>query len=236
MDKHKILQNAKRFGIVNEAPIPDEWDKTAFSRKDAKPRFSFKKMVDYARQNASTLGRGSSRVVVEVEHQGRPTALKIAMNKKGEEQNNIEADYMMHQMYGGSVIVPVIDWDEENDMPLWIHYEKADKLSKPQFQQLTGIKFDYFISAVINRINEVKGNRSQKWYTGDVPEEEMEKINELELYHDIIDLCINFDIVPNDFVQIKNWGVYGGQPVIVDIGFSSYVMKEFYDKQKKNIR
>ena len=43
--------------FLNEAPLPDDWDKDKF-----KGRLDFKGMVDYAIQRSRSLGEGSSRV------------------------------------------------------------------------------------------------------------------------------------------------------------------------------
>ena len=63
--------------VIDEAPLPPDWDETQFT-----PKTSFKQRLAYALERAKKLGAGSSRVAMIIEYQGRPTALKVAKNKK----------------------------------------------------------------------------------------------------------------------------------------------------------
>ena len=73
-----INKTMKLHEILSEAPLPDDWDKSAY-----KSDKSFASQLRYAQERAKKIGAGSSRVAFEIEHQGRPTVLKIAKNKKG---------------------------------------------------------------------------------------------------------------------------------------------------------
>ena len=53
-----------------ESPLPDEWDKTVFSNKT-----SFKNRLVYLLKNAQKLGKGSSRIAVEIPYNGSLTKL-----------------------------------------------------------------------------------------------------------------------------------------------------------------
>lgn len=74
--------------ILNETPLPDDWDKGKFVKKDN----SFKSIINYAKERAKRIGSGSSRVAFIVQYQGRETVLKIAKNNKGIYQNRQEID------------------------------------------------------------------------------------------------------------------------------------------------
>ena len=38
----------------------------------------------------------------------------------------------------------------------------------------------------------------------------------------------SFDVELADFSRPANWGIYKGQPVVVDVGFNSNVLNQYY--------
>ena len=207
--------------ILNEVPLPQDWDKDVYSAGS-----SFKKQIDYAMKKAERLGQGSSRVAFEIPYKGRPTVLKIAKNKKGLAQNEVESmlleDYILQQ---SGIVIPLIDYDEENDPPKWIHVEKADKMTKPLFRKFMGGLTENELNALL------------KWYTGALStdflsKEESEKFEYLLENNDTIEqlayIISNYDLPMDDLTYHKNWGIYKGKPVIVDIGLTHEVYNTHY--------
>lgn len=94
-----------------ETPLPDDWNKSTF-----KKGVSFKKQIDYALERATKISSGSSRVAFEIEYKGRPTILKIAKNAKGLAQNEDDAN-LLNEPYIPEIVIPMIDYDEENEQP-----------------------------------------------------------------------------------------------------------------------
>jgi hypothetical protein len=206
--------------FLNEMPLPPDWDKEAF-------KGSFKKQLDYALERAAKIGTGSSRVAFIIPFEGRETVLKVAKNAKGLAQNEKEADYGLHNMHG-SVLIPLIDHDDDNDPPRWIQFEKADKLTASKFKALTGLNFVNFGKMLQQWEVENNGNRYNRNFTYGVPEEEQEEIRESEIYNEVIDMVGNFGFLTGDFTRLANWGIYKGKPVIIDYGFDEEVQKKYY--------
>ena len=48
-------------------------------------------------------------------------------------------------------------------------------------------------------------------------------------YVDMLQELQQFDININDFSRAANWGLYNGHPVIIDLGFTNSVSKEYYN-------
>jgi hypothetical protein len=214
----------KKF--LMETPPPDDWDREVFTK-------SYKKQIDYALERAKKLGAGSSRVVFEIEYEGRMTVLKIAKNAKGLAQNEKEADWGLYRMYP-DITTPLIDIDEANEMPRWIHLEKAEKMSKSQFKNITGFSFDDFTNLLTESEDGRMGrNGHRRHWNGDIPQEVKEEIYESEIYQDITDLMANFDIMSGDLGRTANWGLYKNSPVIIDLGFDSNIQKTFYDRTRR---
>lgn len=203
-----------------ETPPPEDWDTGTFKK-------SFKDQIKYAMDRATRLGQGSSRVAFEIPFEGRPTVLKIAKNKKGLTQNEIEGDWSKYDMYP-SLLIPLIDRDEENDPPRWLHFEKADKLTESKFESIMGYSFKDF-SNMIRQHEADYDNRKYGNYTQHMPPEVKAKILEDEsLYHELVDLIVNFSLMAIDFTVIQNWGLYENSPVVIDIGLTNDAYESLY--------
>lgn len=240
-------------------PLPDDWNKDEFKRKnESGKKISFTSILKYAKSKAKKLGQGSSRVAFIIPYQGRETVLKIAKNIKGEEQNAVEADYGMHRMYGDSetgILIPLIDYDEDNEMPLWLNFEKADKITESQFKSWlnTEITIDQMKNGVLQKDQKIKigfvefsmmlvnqfdrqirgvGDRSLSPNAIRMFDALDQESNAYKLISEVVDFCGNFDIIPGDFTTIKNWGMWKERPVIIDMGFSSKVKDIYFNARK----
>jgi hypothetical protein len=201
--------------ILKEVPIPDDWDRS----KLAKSGNSFKAILDYAKSKAKKIGTGSSRVAFIIPYQGRETVLKIAKNQKGIVQNEQEIDLFFKDSYFEkyNIVIPGIDYDE-NDPPIWIHVEKAEKMTESAFKRIIGIglfeavQCAKYIAGEESRVYNISESNFRR-LMGEVKDENF--INELadfiSSYHNIVTI--------GDLVTPNNWGVYKGKPVIIDIGF-----------------
>jgi len=210
----------KIYELINETPLPDDWDKSKYKSNN-----SFASRVRYAQERAKRIGSGSSRLAFEIEYQGRPTVLKIAKNQKGIAQNEYESQ-MLNDYYltGMGITIPMIDHDEENEPPTWIHVEKAEKMTAALFRKhFNGLSPD----EAIHLVKYMTG----KWQI-QVPPEVSEKYNEIyeenETLNSLVELVGNYDIEPGDFARLANWGIYKNEPVIIDIGASSEVISTHY--------
>ena len=202
--------------IITEAPLPDTWDQTIYS----KPA-SFKERVAYAVSQAQKLGTGSSRVVVNIEYQGRPTALKIAKNNKGLAQNNAEVS-ILNDGYASKldILIPLIDYDKEHTEPVWLQTEMATKVtSDSKLAAMIGCKrmFDLYryLMALKDGDQDAIDNTEERLQMGGC------NIDLLQEYGNrIFDLVQNFGLKIGDLDLIANWGIYNGKPVIIDVGFT----------------
>jgi len=203
--------------FLGETPLPDEWDKSIFS-----DRVPFAKRVRYAQQMAQKLGAGSSRVAFEIPYQGRRTVLKVAKNSKGIAQNEYEAE-VLRDGYASriGILVPLIDYDEANSSPHWIHVEYATKAKPSDFPKACGGSIQDLVQWVKERLGKKDG-----WRMGDP-----NKINdESDLAGGLLDLIGNFDMPTGDLARTANWGVFNGRLVIIDAGLSSDIYQVHYQR------
>ena len=216
----------KIIELLNETPLPSDWDSSKFNTSN-----SFKSIVDYALERSKKIGTGSSRIAFEVEYEGRPTILKIAKNEKGLAQNEVESkmlsDGYIEKM---ELTIPLIDYDTTNKQPLWIHTEKANKVTEKKlckllhcdnlFQLIQMVKSKYKSSSLYaHYYNELKELNT---------EEELEELE--ELVDNLYSLSNDFDVALGDFQKLDSWGLYKGRPVIIDIGLSMEVYDLHYKK------
>ncbi len=215
--------------ILDEMPLPTDWDPAQMQQQGT----SFKSRLAYALERAKKLGTGSSRVAMIIEYEGRPTVLKVAKNAKGLAQNSVEAD-ILSDGYASQlgILIPIIDYDEQHREPLWIHTELAQKATE---KQLCAIMKCQNLNQLINMAWAITG---KKKYVGNyqsyvdhllkqgVSQEDIETLTE---YANVLaDLHSNFDIELADFGRKANWGMYNGKPVVIDVGFNSNVMNQYY--------
>lgn len=214
---------------IDEAPLPPDWDKSVYT-----PQTSYKKRIEYAVARAQKLGKGSSRTAFEIEYEGRPTILKVAHNVKGMAQNAAEADILDDgyvQQLG--ITIPIIDYDEEHNEPVWIHMEKAQKATQKQLCNLMKCgTLSLLVQMAIASTNERHPRMSHE----DVIRElqlkykySAEDIETCEEYAQALtELAVSYDIKLWDFTRAVNWGIFNGNPVVLDVGFTEEVNTAHY--------
>lgn len=217
--------------IVNEAPLPSNWDTGQYE-----PGTTFKQRLNYALERAKKIGTGSSRVAMIIEYEGRPTVLKIAKNKKGLAQNSVEAD-ILSDGYASQlgILIPIIDYDTRNREPTWIHTELAQKASEQQLCKLIGCDN---LSQLVNMADSLTGKK--QWNVGKYQDyikmfqnrgysdDQIENIE--NIVNSLVDLSNSYDVELVDFTRKANWGIYKGEPVIIDVGFNSNVLQQYYKR------
>jgi hypothetical protein len=237
-DIQKAIEFSKRVvadnsagQVLDEMPLPVDWDQKQFQQQGT----TFKSRLAYALERAKKIGTGSSRVATTIEYQGRPTVLKIAKNTKGLAQNSVEAS-MLDDGYASQmgILIPLIDYDTQHRQPLWIHTELATKASE---SQLCNLMHCDNLGQLINFARAITGNSRMSWIgTPQSYIEHMKKKHKTEeaieiatdYANKLAELSTSFDIELGDLDRAANWGLYQGKPVILDVGGSSEVIKQYY--------
>lgn len=169
---------------------------------------------------ASKVGTGSGRVAFNIQYEGRPTVLKIARNQKGLAQNEYEAQTLGEYMIQDTgLFIPMIDYDEENEPPRWIHTELAQKMKPTQFKKFFGVDHNTLV-------NILKYGSGQQTYGSTEGFDELIENN--ETLYDLVNIVGNYGMPVGDFGRLVNWGVYKGRPVVLDLGLSQDVWDQHY--------
>jgi hypothetical protein len=212
--------------FINEAPLPPDWDPSQFQQGT-----TFKSRLAYALERAKKLGAGSSRVAMTIEYEGRPTVLKIAKNTKGLAQNQVEAD-LLSDGYASQlgILIPIIDYDEKNPQPLWVHTELAQKATEKQLCQLMKCQS---LNDLIYAAKVYGGQEPRKTWQNvlnalpvTVSESDIEILEEYA--STLADLSGSLNVVLGDLARAANWGIYKGNPVIIDVGLNTDVLSQYY--------
>ena len=212
--------------FITEAPLPPDWDPAQFQQGT-----TFKSRLAYALERAKKVGAGSSRVAMIIDYEGRPTVLKVAKNQKGLAQNSAEAD-ILKDGYARQlgILIPLIDYDEKHNEPLWIHTELAQKANE---KQLCAAMKCQSLSHLVYCANVYAGKERGKTWSNVVnalpvtfSESDLETLEEYA--GALADLANSFNVNLSDFRRVANWGMYKGNPVIIDAGFTDGVMQQYY--------
>lgn len=186
---------------------------------------SFAGRQKYIAQHLEKIGAGSARVVYKIDDNH---VLKLAKNDKGLAQNSVEGDFSMHQWY--SDFVPeLIDKDEDD---LWIIKERITKITRKEFERLSGYKFDEFSLMLRKLIND---RTSNKPFYAKIDDDKYEEFIDDEFIVDLTDFIVNYDLEVGDIGgNLNNWGKsqkHTDNPVLADVGLTKSVYQQHYSRK-----
>lgn len=220
--------------FINEVPLPPDWDPEKLNLRQ-----TYKNRIKYALDRAKRLGGGSARIAMIVDYMGRPTVLKVAKNYKGLKQNQAEVDILDDGYLGNlPIVIPLIDYDRENNQPVWIQTEVAKQITAPTLMKMLHTPSMWLFT---NKVRNILGRRKPL-------EMDDKKIKEIYFGHSIIlnkpteqdwnifqeyadkvaDLVDNSTLEVGDLSAASNWGVYNNRPVVIDLGLSEEVWQKYY--------
>ena len=199
---------------------PSSWNKEEF-----KNITSFQQKMNYANQRLEKLATGSGRAVFKIDDQ---KALKIAKNKKGLAQNNIESephtqnyDITAHTYDIGEIVKDI--------GPFWVEMELVKKLTPSKFKQLTGLTHITYSNYLFYL--SLKNRFKSKDYELDVFSNRRE-IENNQFVQDIIRFADDYDMVYGDLRRLSSYGVVyraGNEKIVlVDYGLTTQVHDDYY--------
>ena len=214
----------KKMSGYQKSQINEDYPSN-FSMEEFNSIKSYAGKKRYALERLKRLGAGSSRMVFQID---KEKALKLAINKKGLAQNNVETDGYFGQM---DITADVFDYDDKHEYPYWVEMELAIPVNRKQkmLEKLLGLKMEeleMFLKA--NNPNE----RSAGSYIKSIKPERMEELWEHEYASQLIDLVGNMEMQVGDLVRPSSWGVVKRngklEPVLIDFGFTNDVRLHYY--------
>lgn len=219
MNTNKLLRFATLFYCLaaNEEVPADSKDLDTVLSNLAKLE-TYTARTKYAENNLKHLSSGSSRIVYLTPSK---TILKLAKNDKGIAQNKAEANPKMKSKYLNQIIRRA-----SNDA--WIETHYLDKISKHDFEDMTGLKFDDFGDGIRYGLRDVSGNTDLE------KPNNFDKVEKSEIYREMKRIGEQFKLMPGDLARISSWGTKDERPILIDAGLTADVFADFYEDDSRS--
>lgn len=216
MNINKLLRFATTFyslAVKEEVP-PDTKDYPSFLSNLQKLE-TYQARKQYAENNLKHLSSGSARIVYLTPSK---TVIKLAKNDCGIAQNKVEANPKMKSKFLNEII-------NRADNYAWIETHFLDKISKHEFEEMTGVKFDDFGDAIRFGLKDVSENSDIKKPTN------FAKVEKTGIYKEMKRIGEEFKLLPGDIARASSWGCKNKHPVLIDAGLTRKVFDEFYEDE-----
>ena len=203
----------------------------AFNMDTFKSINSFRGRMQYCREKLEgSMGRGSSRCVFKIDNE---KVLKLAMNKKGVAQNEVECDWYLQSI---GLFAKVYDYDENYR---WVEMQLARKANLGDFKRFFGYDFKV-VCAYVDYVHSLY-SRPNPWFPRDTYYDDV--IHEIEnseeynsgdsVFYMLYEYMANTQLQAiGDLKRLSSWGVVSenGQEslVIIDYGLNDDVAQEHY--------
>lgn len=184
---------------------------------------SYNGKIRYAERYLSRISQGTARMIFDIDGK---TVLKLAKNDKGIAQNEIES-MIGQDKYFDHIVAKVL---ETEDNYKWIVSEKANRITKNRFKQLSdGIS----INIVYKYLVYILDPQRAKWLRlrEDFTEEELDSLSENQFVEDFLELCSSYKLELGDFDRISSYGEIDGRLVVVDYGLTFDVFNKYYNSR-----
>jgi hypothetical protein len=219
----KIIITESQFNLIKK-DIEEEYP-AAWNVEEFKNLKSFNQRVQYCERNLTRISSGSSRIVYKIDD---TKVLKLAKNKKGLAQNEVEImhsqDYMLDD-----IVAEVFNYDENN---LWLEMELARKLTPSLFYKVVGFTFNDYVDAIKHHSDELKPKGS--YFKTPAPDnyQEMWENDFISRMFDMMGSYENIEF--GDLAAASTYGVVkrDGEDtvVMVDYGLTVEVLNTYYKR------
>jgi len=197
---------------------PASWDKEYFKTLN-----SFASRIRYCEEHLQRISSGSSRIAYKIDNE---KVLKLAKNKKGLAQNEVEVGASL-DTYHNFLFAKVFDYDASD---LWLEMELARKLKKKDFKRIKGYSFDEY-SMGLNYFYHTNV-RPRRFNPTKPSEEIMETLWEDPFYSTMCEYMKNYDAPVGDLIRTSSYGIVirDGEDdvVLIDYGLTSTVYDTYY--------
>jgi hypothetical protein len=219
--KQKLSENLV-YEVIDsylQEDYPSNFDLEEFSKLN-----SFNKRIQYCQERLKRISSGSSRIVYMVDD---TKVLKIARNKKGLAQNEIEIDYSNYYDLK-DITAQVFAYDQNN---LWVEMELAKKVTPAIFERVVGFTFADYCAGLRKHHDEINPKRGS-WSSSDVSKEVYEAMWEDEFTYEMLSFIGGYDIPVGDLCKLNTYGLVkrNGEDTIVmiDYGLNNDVWQDYY--------
>jgi hypothetical protein len=205
----------------NAPTLVDEDYPQSWSIEEFKKLTSFNSRIKYCETHLQRISSGSSRIVYKIDEE---KVLKLAKNRKGLAQNEVEIEYSGDYLLE-NILAKIYEYDENN---LWVEMELAKKLTKSDFKRIVGFSFDDFAKAV----NNVGVENTGRGFKYQINSELFSSMWDDEFITGIFDLIGSWGIPSGDLQRMSSYGIVSGDSnervVLIDYGLTNDVYNTYY--------
>ena len=230
----KTVSESPRKGGVEKPKLDAELDEETlveaypetFDMEEFRDLRNFSHRVAYCKERLKYLGKGSGRIVFEIDTE---KVLKLAFNEKGVAQNEVEAQGYLQTAYGDYI---TMRFDGHPD-DLWIEMEKATKCTPAKFKSYAGVSLDDFKAYVRSVVDPDRNPRF------DYLEPNVKAVcDDSDFCTEISEMVGSMDMHPGDLSRASTWGIVhrNGRDMVVlaDFGLTNTNHEEFYANKRTN--
>lgn len=218
----KKLTESITLNIVENMMVDEDYPST-FDMEHFKTLTKFAERVRYCEEHLKKIASGSSRIVYMIDN---IKVLKLAKNKKGIAQNEVEIEYGQYNDIS-DIVAQIFDYDEENSF--WVEMELATKVKKSDFKTIVGYSFEDYQVAIHN-YGVDSGN--SKGFKYDIDKELADGMWENEFMYEMFSFIGNYSVPTGDLERLNSYGVVkrDGQDkiVLIDYGITHKVYSTYY--------
>jgi len=215
----KLLSESLVYEVI-ESMIGEDYP-SSFNMEEFKSLTSFNARIKYCQENLQRISSGSGRIVYKIDDE---KVLKLAKNKKGVAQNEIE---ISHSQYHDieDVVAQVFDYHPQD---LWSEMELARKVRLNDFKRITGFSFEDYSSVLLSYSDRDKPRPTYP----KVDPELSDAMWDDEFVSGILDYVGNYDLPVGDLVRLNSYGIVqrNGEDtiVIIDYGLDKNTYTSYY--------
>jgi len=206
--------------MVKEDTLEEDYPEM-FKMEEFKSLTTFKERIRYCESFLERIGSGSSRIAYRIDDK---MVLKLAKNKKGIAQNEVEVDTSEGL---GHLVANIYNSDENN---LWVEMELAKKVSKGDFERVTGFSFNDYKKAIHNYSIDTVDFQGRK--VSGPPEEVVEMMWDDEFAKGMLQYMPDYSVPAADLMKLSSYGIvnreWGEDIVLIDYGFNEDVQNNYY--------
>jgi hypothetical protein len=162
------------------------------------------------------IGEGQGRLVYKL---GGGKVLKVAKNPGGMGQNQAEAHVCDGSSEASDLFPNVFQVGPNN---FWLVTEEASPMTPQAFESLTGLPWKTFQSGLKGAFE------SKALNVSDFDKQNYIEASRNPFFSRIVRIIQECKYEPGDIAKLDSWGVIGGQPVILDSGFTEAVNQAYY--------
>jgi hypothetical protein len=193
----------------------------SFNMDEFKSLSTFAKRIQYCEHRLKRISSGSGRVVYMIDD---TKVLKLAKNRKGVAQIEVEADWGQ-QSYFNNLLAHTFDYHPEY---LWIEMELARKVTNDTFEMLADCKIIDMYQYLDNFHNDINSRRNIYKQSPEL----VDFLNENTFTQMVREFMVNTDSGAGDFGKLNSYGLVqrNGEDdlVIIDFGLTNNVYDSYY--------